>query len=178
MSKSDQVKACMPEVLNAWQRRACPHVEPDEIAVHVKNEFKEESDINYIMRRVEQHRVAPSWLDNRTPMYGDFTQLPQSLTEAHAITTRAQEAFMTLPAEMRRELDHDFRRLESAPRELFERYGLLKAQEERSGSAASTSGAAESSRGSASRKAAPAAQGSARKADQPSVDTEAPTAPN
>lgn len=169
--KADQLEAVMPSCLNRFQRRRVPHVEPEEIAVHTKQEFLKDCDINEIMRRAKQG-VTPTWLTSATPYYGDFSDLPQSLTEANAIITRAQESFLSLPLEMRRELDHDFRNLDSAPREIFERYGLLERKEDAEELAPSTDRAAESTRGSASRKAPAGAQGSRKRPDKASNDAD------
>lgn len=90
----------------------------------VKQEFKKDCDINELFARFNKGIHPPAWMSNKTPIYGDFTDLPVSFQEAFAMVEEAQEAFMTLPLEMRKELDHDPRNLDFADRKLFEKYGL------------------------------------------------------
>lgn len=115
---------------------ADPNADPK---LAVKQEFREECDINEIMARMKRGINPPAWVTSATPYFGDFANLPESLSEAFERVAKAKASFESLPLEFRRELDHDPRRLDSAPRELFERFGLTrKAPDARSGSAAST----------------------------------------
>lgn len=91
-----------------------------------KQEFKKEVDINEIVSRMKRGIHPPAWMTSATPRYGDFSDLPASFMEAHAIVETAHAAFMALPLEFRRALDHDPRNLDKAPRELYEQFGLLK----------------------------------------------------
>lgn len=115
------------------------------IPPRVKKEFKEEVCINNIVAKMKRGISPPSWLTANTPRYGDFSSGPQTLMEAFDVVQRAQEAFLSLPVEFRRELDHDPRNLDRAPRELFERFGLIKPKAQEgtkvpSGAAASPEG--------------------------------------
>lgn len=111
---------------SAYNRgRGAPHPVSDE-PTRVKQEFKKDVDINEIVARMKRGISPPPWLTSNTPRYGDFTDLPASFQEAHEIMRRGEAAFKSLPLEFRRELDHDPRNLDKAPRELFERFGLLK----------------------------------------------------
>lgn len=101
------------------------HPEPTE-PTRVKQEFKKEVNINEIVARMRRGISPPPWMTSSTPRYGDFSNMPASFQEAFAIVEKGREAFMGLPLDMRRELDHDPRNLDTAPRELFERYGLVK----------------------------------------------------
>lgn len=92
----------------------------------VKQEFSKEVDINYIVHRMKKGISPPSWMTSRTPRFGDFSDMPQSLMESFAIVQNAREAFESLPLEFRRALDHDPRNLDRAPRELYEQFGLIK----------------------------------------------------
>nr|QJB19949.1 MAG: internal scaffolding protein [Microvirus sp.] len=92
----------------------------------VKQEFKKEVNINFIVERMKRGIQPPPWMTSATPHYGDFSNMPTSLTEAFQIMEKAEEAFASLPLEFRRELDHDPRNLERAPKALYERFGLLK----------------------------------------------------
>lgn len=107
------------------------HVPDPTEPTRVKQEFKDEVNINSIISRMK--KGIPPRFSDATPFYGDFTNLPASFTDAFNIVARAQEAFDSLPLGFRRELDHDPRNLEGAPRELFEKYGLLKADSKASG---------------------------------------------
>lgn len=91
-----------------------------------KQEFKDDVCINTIIRRMKNGQNPPQWMTSQTPHYGDFADMPASFMEAHQIMEAGAAAFKSLPLEMRRELDHDPRNLDHAPRALFERFGLLK----------------------------------------------------
>lgn len=53
--------------------------------------FAEECDINEILRRSALTGSLP--VSNRTPVYGDFTQVPKSLLEAMAMVKQANDLF-------------------------------------------------------------------------------------
>lgn len=112
-------------------RSAYSHREPVNNPVsgeptRTKQEFKNDVNINTIIERMRKGINPPQWMTSATPRYGDFTNLPVSFQEAHAIMAAGQEAFASLPLEFRRALDHDPRNLDHAPRELYEQFGLLK----------------------------------------------------
>lgn len=75
-----------------------------------RQEFAAEADINTIMKQYEGYNTGPGNLPNqRDPaamFYADFTALPKSLMDYHAMMDTAQTAFMTLPAEVRREFNN------------------------------------------------------------------------
>jgi len=74
-----------------------------------KQSFREEADINTIMRRYLRTGILESQARG-VPRYGDFT----SAEDYHACMTRvrqAEELFMTLPAEVRDHVDNDPRKL-------------------------------------------------------------------
>lgn len=91
-----------------------------------KQEFREECNINTIRNRMADGMSPPAWMTSKTPYYGDFSSMPQSLTEAYNVINRAEEAFESLPMGFRQALDHDPRKLDSAPRELWEKFGLVR----------------------------------------------------
>lgn len=122
----------------------------------VKKEFKDEVCINSIVAKMKRGIMPPAWLTSKTPRYGDFTEAPQTLMEAFEVVHRANEAFLSLPVEFRRELDHDPRNLDKAPRELFERYGLIKPKAQEG--VTTPSGAAASPEGSGDRDLPPKAR--------------------
>lgn len=116
------------EIRSAYSPRqpvSNPAPDPSEPS-RVKSEFKNEVNINTIVRKMRNGQNPPSWMTSATPRYGDFTSGPQSLMEAFDIVQRAEIAFSSLPLEFRRAIDHDPARITSAPRELWEQFGLLK----------------------------------------------------
>lgn len=91
-----------------------------------KQEFKKEVNINTIIQRMQKGISPPQWMTSATPRFGDFTDMPCSFQEAYAVIERAEESFKSLPLEFRRALDHNPANLQNAPRELYEKFGLLK----------------------------------------------------
>jgi len=91
----------------------------------VKQEFKNEVDINEIVARMRRGISPPPWMTSNTPRYGDFSNMPSSFQEAYAITEAGEAAFRSLPLDFRRALDHNPRNLDKAPRELYEQFGLI-----------------------------------------------------
>jgi len=67
-------------------------------------EFADEADINSIMARYQKTGTVPS--TGRQPIYGDFADLPDYM-EAQAIIIQANEAFMALPATVRKQFEND-----------------------------------------------------------------------
>lgn len=65
---------------------------------------KEESDINTIVRRFGLTGELPS--DVRMPQYGDFTGITDYRSALHAVKD-ADDAFMTMPAEVRNRFNND-----------------------------------------------------------------------
>lgn len=96
----------------------------------VQREFKKETDINDIMARAKRGQFPPAWMTNKTPYYGDFTQVPKNYQEAFDVVLRAKESFDSLPLEFRKAIGNDPRNLASAPKELWEAHGLLKRPKE------------------------------------------------
>lgn len=112
-------------------RSAYSHREPVNNPVsgeptRTKQEFLNEVNINEIISRMRKGISPPAWMTSATPRYGDFTNLPVSFQEAYAIMQKGEEAFMALPLEFRRALDHNPLNLDKAPKELYEQFGLLK----------------------------------------------------
>lgn len=70
-----------------------------------RQEFKEECDINEIMARYETTGILPP--TGAEPFYYDFTTLPTDLRGAMDVMREGGEAFMSLPAEVRRLFDND-----------------------------------------------------------------------
>lgn len=71
-----------------------------------KQSFQAECDINTIMRRFERDGVLEH-VKAHGGKYGDFTAGPADFREAMDIVVRAEAAFMTLPAAVRKHFDND-----------------------------------------------------------------------
>lgn len=71
-----------------------------------KQSFKEESDINTIVRRFGLTGELPS--DLRVPLNGDFTEVPDFSTAMQMIV-EARESFDALPAHLRARFHNDAR---------------------------------------------------------------------
>lgn len=123
-------------IRNAWLRERSVHPVIAEPAHVTQQEFVKEVNINTIIGKMKKGISVPSWLTNRTPRYEDMTGLPASFQEAFEITQRAKDAFDSLPLEFRREIDHDPRNLDKAPKELWAKFGLLKSPQAESRSEA------------------------------------------
>lgn len=99
----------MPGVRKPWERVRV--TTPVGELSRTKQSFREEADINAIMRRYLRTGILESQARG-TPRYGDFT----SAEDFHACMTRvrnAEELFLRLPAEVRDYVDND-------PKELLE----------------------------------------------------------
>lgn len=68
--------------------------------------FKDECDVNLIMKRFERTGVLDH-LNVFEGSYGDFTELPTSYHEAVNQVIAAQDMFMTIPARIRAMFDND-----------------------------------------------------------------------
>lgn len=67
---------------------------------------KDECDINLIVERAKRGADI-SHLTTRTPMYGDFTELPTDLRDCLNQVRKADEAFMSLDAVVRKRFEND-----------------------------------------------------------------------
>ena len=70
-----------------------------------KQSFKEECDINNIVRKFETQGILPDNIRSN-PQYGDFTNLP-SYQESLNVVIEANERFTDLPAKVRKRFDND-----------------------------------------------------------------------
>lgn len=114
-----------PKVRNRFDRLEVVNPTFDNIKHPTKQEFLKEVNINSIMQKARNGISPPAWMTQKTPFYGEFNP-NKSFTDAFNQVQRATEAFNALPLEFRKELDHDPRNLPNAPRELYEKHGLLK----------------------------------------------------
>lgn len=70
------------------------------------NSWSEHCDMNFILRQMAQG-MFPYRTD---AMYGDFTQMPETMAEAMQLMIDAESAFYNLPLETRNKFDNDFKR--------------------------------------------------------------------
>lgn len=96
--------------------------------VIVDQSDRDKVNINKIIERARRTGIWPT--PNRSPIYADVSSAPKDLLSAFAVVESAKEAFMTLPAKLRRELNDDPRNLEpwladEANAEQAEKYGLI-----------------------------------------------------
>lgn len=71
-----------------------------------RQEFAEECDINTIMQRYDGYLSDPM-RSMREPRYVDFADMPQDLMGFMRLQQEAADAFMTLPAQVRKEFEND-----------------------------------------------------------------------
>lgn len=94
-------------VSNDWPRER--HMTHNKEASMTRQEFKEECDINTLMAKFDEHvHGGPNGLMSMDPaaMYVDLTEMPRDLMEYHEYMFRAENAFMSLPAVVRKEFDN------------------------------------------------------------------------
>lgn len=72
-----------------------------------RQEFVDDCDINKIMAQYQTTGFLPNNLNSRDPQYLDVSNTPTRLQDALRLVAEAQEAFMQLPAQIRREMDND-----------------------------------------------------------------------
>lgn len=72
-----------------------------------REEFAEECDVNAIMARYEKTGIWPMQPNGVEPVYYDFTVVPNDLQSAMVTLIDAEQAFMRLPAIVRKEFDND-----------------------------------------------------------------------
>lgn len=70
--------------------------------------FKSQTDMSYILQRMAVGDT--SVLNQRTPMYGDFTQMPKTYAEALQLVIDREKQFMELPVNVRNQFDNDFKK--------------------------------------------------------------------
>lgn len=70
----------------------------------VKKEFKDQTDINYMLKRFKVTGQIP--VNKNMPQYGDVSGL-KSFHDAHEIVQNAYDTFATLPAQIRKRFDND-----------------------------------------------------------------------
>lgn len=127
-----------------------------------RQEFADECDINILLQQYERTGVL-NHFNNGAPQYLDVSDVPD-LQTALDVVSRAQTAFMTLPAAVRRDFDNDpvkFVEFAEAPENLeqMRKWGL--AAPEKPADAVSPAPVGVPSGGPAPAPAAPSAEKSA-----------------
>ena len=71
--------------------------------------FEGESNIETIVERFmgTGHLVDPMVARNRTPMQGDFTDIPANFQDLNNLVIKARDAFATVPAPLRAAFEND-----------------------------------------------------------------------
>lgn len=96
-----------------------------------RQEFREECDINNLMRRFEATGVMPQpWKAPPVANWADFASVPDYL-DAQNLLIQARDSFLQLPARVRARFDNDPAQLlafvaNDANREEADKLGLLK----------------------------------------------------
>lgn len=82
-----------------------PRIDCSGDEVRTQQSAAEECDINFIIQRAK--RGAQVNVNDRTPFYGDFTQIPTDLRDCLNVVRQADEAFMSLDAHVRKRFEND-----------------------------------------------------------------------
>lgn len=72
-----------------------------------RQEFAADCDINNLMERYQNQDIGAIMRASQEPVYVDFTDMPSDLMSTLQLAQDAENAFMTLPAAVRREFDND-----------------------------------------------------------------------
>lgn len=70
----------------------------------VKKEFKDQTDINYMLKRFKVTGQIP--VNKNMPQYGDVSGL-KSFHDAYEVVQQAYDTFDTLPSQIRKKFDND-----------------------------------------------------------------------
>lgn len=89
---------------NLRQRRRLSLSFDNEI-LRTKQSFRDECDVNHIMRPYEKIGAFPE--QTSSPQYFDLTSLPSNFQEMQDIVINAQEQFMALPSQIRKKFHND-----------------------------------------------------------------------
>lgn len=95
-----------------------PIVEPDGTVLLVEsgkediqemiNSYRDQTDMTFILQRMAAGDT--SVLNQKEPMYGDFTNMPRTYAEALQLVIDREAQFMKLPLDVRKQFDNDFRK--------------------------------------------------------------------
>lgn len=79
----------------------------DDIQEYIDS-FRDQTDMSFILQRMALGDL--SVLSQKTPMYGDFTNMPKTYAEALQLVLDSEKKFMQLPLEVRNLFDNDYRK--------------------------------------------------------------------
>lgn len=96
---------CHGELLSSMVTHHEPVRFVDDTPSMTRQEFAKDCDINVLMAHYERNAILPP-TNNREPAYFDASGVPD-FREALDIARDAHEAFMRVPANVRKELDND-----------------------------------------------------------------------
>lgn len=96
-----------PELIDAYAFNGADTGSRNDEPSLTRQEFAEECDINVIMKQYEKTGVI-SHVASREPLYLDLTDMPD-FRSAMDMMASAEKAFMSLPANVRRDFDNDAR---------------------------------------------------------------------
>jgi hypothetical protein len=72
-----------------------------------RQEFADDCDINVLMRRFENQDIGAVMRRAAEPFYADFSAIPSDLMGTLQFMEEATQAFMTLPASVRRDFENN-----------------------------------------------------------------------
>lgn len=81
------------------------------VKTEVQQQFKDDCDINLILKKYGIDRVAPESVQIPVEHFRDVSATPKDLTAAYNLIRESEEMFYELPAELRRAVNDDPRRL-------------------------------------------------------------------
>lgn len=93
-----------PVVFNYFKRPPSSTLKCEDASL-TRQEFVQESDLNNIMKRYASG-LPPSLAGSRTPMFGDFSNIPDYQTSLQVVID-AQDRFADLPSAVRKRFDND-----------------------------------------------------------------------
>ena len=92
--------------------------------------YRDQTDMAYILQRMAMG--DSSVLNQKEPMYGDFTQLPKTYAEALQLVIDREKQFMQLPLDVRKAFDNDFKKwfAQSGSEEWYQKMSSVIQKEE------------------------------------------------
>jgi phage internal scaffolding protein len=103
MTKINSIIKIDPPFNTAYGKKERVYTDVGDVSL-TKQAFKDQCDINFIMKNYEKTGIAP--INQRQPQYGDFTQVNDYHSALNSVIA-AQDHFMSLPAELRARFSND-----------------------------------------------------------------------
>jgi len=121
----NSTRSTPPKIRNRNDRMRVVSILPDAPEKSLtQQQFKDECDINRIVKNA-MRGIAPKYTNRGIPRYTDTSNLPD-IAEAYNIIRRAEDAFMTLPAQLRLELKNDPANIDRITKDQLQRYKLAR----------------------------------------------------